>query len=58
MTKRLDIKKVYVCDLSEQARLDFISKFEGTGIEFVSCTDNESACKARSIIITELLKNI
>ena len=27
MTKLLDIKKVYVCDLSEQARLNFISKF-------------------------------
>lgn len=52
MTKLLDIKKVYVCDLSEQARLNFISKFEGTDIEFVSCTDNKSACEDSDIIIT------
>ena len=29
--KLLDIKKVYVCDLSEQARLNFISKFSDSG---------------------------
>ena len=52
MTKLLNIKKVYVCDLSEQARLNFIAKFEGTGIEFVSCTDNQSACEDSDIIIT------
>ena len=50
MTKLLDIKKVYVCDLSEQARLNFISKFEGTDIEFVSCTDNKFACEDSDII--------
>ncbi|MBQ3493268.1 MAG: ornithine cyclodeaminase family protein [Clostridia bacterium] len=52
MTKLLDIKKVYVCDLSEQARLNFIAKFDGTGIEFVSCIDNQSACEDSDIIIT------
>ncbi len=57
MTKLLDIKKVYVCDLSEQARLNFISKFEGSGIEMVSCTDNKSACEDSDIIITVTTAN-
>lgn len=52
MTKLLKIKKVYVCDLSEKARLDFIAKFENTDIEFISCTDNESACRDSDVIIT------
>ena len=52
MTKLLTIKKVYVCDLSEQARLNFISKFEGSGIEFVSCDNNQVACEDSDIIIT------
>ena len=52
MTKLLKIKKVYVCDLSEQARLNFISKFEGSDIEFINCSDNEKACKDSDVIIT------
>lgn len=52
MTKLLNIKKVYVCDLSEQARHNFISKFESLGIEFVSCSDNKTACENSDIIIT------
>ncbi len=52
MTKLLTIKKVYVCDLSEQARLNFISKFEGSDIEFVSCDNNQVACEDSDIIIT------
>ena len=50
MTKLLIIKKVNVCDLSEQARLNFISKFDGTGIDFVSCADTKSACEESDII--------
>lgn len=52
MTKLLNIKKVYVCDLSEQARINFISKFSDTNIEFVSCTDNQAACEDSDVIIT------
>ena len=52
MTKLLKIKKVYVCDLSEQARANFISKFEGSDIEFISCTDTEKACRDSDVIIT------
>ncbi|MBR2498611.1 MAG: ornithine cyclodeaminase family protein [Clostridia bacterium] len=52
MTKLLKIKKVYVCDLSEQARINFISKFDGSDIEFINCNDNETACKDSDVIIT------
>lgn len=52
MSKLLKMKKVYVCDLSEQARKNFIDKFEGADFELVSCTDNETACKDSDIIIT------
>lgn len=57
MTKLLDIKKVYVCDLSEEARLNFISKFAETNIEFVNCSNNEAACKDSDIIITVTTAN-
>ena len=52
MTKLLNIKKVYVCDLSEQARINFISKFSDANIDFVSCTDNQAACEDSDVIIT------
>lgn len=52
MTKLLDIKKVYVCDLNEQARLNFISKFDGSNIEFVSCSNTQTACEDSDVIIT------
>ena len=52
MSRRIKMKKVYVCDLSEKARLDFISKFDGAEFELVNCTDTEAACKDSDIIIT------
>ncbi|MBO7520134.1 MAG: ornithine cyclodeaminase family protein [Clostridia bacterium] len=52
MSRRLKMKKVYVCDLSEQARIDFIGKFSGAEFELVNCADTEAACKDSDIIIT------
>lgn len=52
MSRRIKMKKVYVCDLSEKARLDFISKFDGAEFELINCTDTEAACKDSDIIIT------
>ncbi len=52
MSKRLRMKKVYVCDLSEQARLDFIRKFPDAAFELVNCTDSEAACRDSDVIIT------
>lgn len=52
MSRRLKMKKVYVCDLSEKARLDFISKFSGADFELVNCADTEAACRESDIIIT------
>ncbi|MBO4733985.1 MAG: ornithine cyclodeaminase family protein [Clostridia bacterium] len=52
MSKRIKMKKVYVCDLSEKARLDFIAKFKNADFELVNCTDNEAACRDSDIIIT------
>ena len=57
MSKTLKIKKVYVCDLSAQARQNFISKFEGADFELVDCEDTESACKASDVIITVTTAN-
>ncbi len=52
MSRRLTMKKVYVCDLSEQARLNFIGKFSGAAFELVNCTDTEAACRDSDVIIT------
>ena len=52
MSKRIKMKKVFVCDLSEEARLNFISKFKGAEFELVNCTDTEAACRQSDIIIT------
>lgn len=57
MTKTIKMKKVYVCDLNAQARKDFISKFDGSGIEFVDCDNTEVACKDSDIIITVTTAN-
>ena len=57
MSKRLKMKKVFVCDLSEKARLDFIGKFKDADFELVNCSDNEAACRESDVIITVTTAN-
>lgn len=52
MSKVLDIKEVRVCDISEAAKDNFISRFPNAPFKFVKCASNEEGCRGSDVIIT------
>lgn len=52
MSKTVDIKEVRLCDVSEEAKDRFISRFPDAPFKFVKCTTNEEGCRGADVIIT------
>ena len=52
MTKTVDIKEVRLCDISEEAKDRFISRFPDAPFRFVKCASNEEGCRGADVIIT------
>ncbi|MBE5867809.1 MAG: ornithine cyclodeaminase family protein [Lachnospiraceae bacterium] len=52
MSKILSIKEVRVCDISEKAKENFISRFPNAPWHFVNCKSNEEGCRGADVIIT------
>lgn len=52
MSKVLDMKEVRLCDISEQAKENFMAKFPNAPWKFVNCSSNEEGCRGADVIIT------
>ena len=52
MAKRIDIKEVRLCDVSEEAKDSFIARFPDAPFKFVKCASNEEGCRGADVIIT------
>ena len=52
MSKTLPIKEVRLCDISEEAKDKFISRFPDASFRFVKCSNNEEGCRGADVIIT------
>ncbi len=52
MSKTVDIKEVRLCDISEQAKDNFIARFPDAPFKFVKCANNEEGCRGADVIIT------
>ncbi len=52
MAKTVDIKEVRLCDISEEAKDTFISRFPNAPFKFVKCATNEEGCRGADVIIT------
>lgn len=57
MSKRLKMKEVRICDLSKEAKQNFIKKFEGFDFEIKDYESTEEACKDSDIVITVTTAN-
>ena len=52
MSKILDMKEVRLCDISEEAKERFMSRFPDAPWRFVNCASNEEGCRGADVIIT------
>lgn len=52
MTKKVEIKEVRLCDISEAAKDSFIARFPDAPFKFVKCASNEEGCRGADVIIT------
>lgn len=52
MSKVLKMKEVRLCDISEQAKENFMAKFPDAPWKFVNCSSNEEGCCGADVIIT------
>ncbi len=52
MSKVLTMKEVRLCDISEQAKENFMAKFPNAPWKFVNCANNEEGCRGADVIIT------
>ena len=52
MSKVLEMKEVRLCDISEQAKENFMAKFPNAPWKFVNCSSNEEGCRGADVIIT------
>lgn len=52
MSKVLTMKEVRLCDISEQAKENFMAKFPNAPWKFVNCATNEEGCRGADVIIT------
>ena len=52
MSKTVDIKEVRLCDISEEAKDRFISRFPDAPFRFVKCASNEEGCRGADVVIT------
>ena len=52
MSKTVDIKEVRLCDISDEAKDRFISRFPNAPFKFVKCATNEEGCRGADVIVT------
>ena len=52
MSKTVDIKEVRLCDISEEAKDRFISRFPDAPFKFIKCATNEEGCRGADVIVT------
>lgn len=52
MSKTVDIKEVRLCDISDEAKDRFISRFPDAPFRFVKCATNEDGCRGADVIVT------
>ena len=52
MSKTVDIREVRLCDISEEAKDRFITRFPDAPFRFVKCATNEEGCRGADVIIT------
>lgn len=52
MSKVLDMKEIRLCDISDEAKDRFISRFPDAPFKFVKCASNEEGCRGADVIIT------
>ena len=52
MSKVLDMKEIRLCDISDEAKDRFISRFPNAPFKFVKCASNEEGCRGADVIIT------
>lgn len=52
MAKTLTMKEVRLCDISEEAKDNFIARFPDAPFKFVKCATNEEGCRGADVIIT------
>jgi len=52
MSKTVNIKEVWLCDISEEAKDRFIARFPDAPWKFVKCASNEEGCRGADVVVT------